>query len=159
MNEALFSSKDMNWCTPVDFFEGLDREFHFELDPAATDKSAKCPKYFTPADNGLDQSWGGYRVFCNPPYGRQIAEWVRKGYEEGQKPGTLVAMLIPARTDTQYWHDYVLNGKADEVRFIRGRLKFTDEDGKAKDTAPFPSALVIWRGPDMTKKPTACTTM
>ena len=102
---------------------------------------------------------GGYRVFCNPPYGRQIAEWVRKGYEEGQKPGTLVAMLIPARTDTQYWHDYVLNGKADEVRFIRGRLKFTDEDGKAKDTAPFPSALVIWRGPDMTKKPTACTTM
>ena len=59
MNDALFSSKDMNWCTPVDFFEELDHEFHFELDPAATDKSAKCPKYFTPADNGLDQSWGG----------------------------------------------------------------------------------------------------
>ena len=66
MNDALFSSKDMNWCTPVDFFEGLDREFHFELDPAATDKSAKCPKYFTPADNGLDQSWGGVSRILQP---------------------------------------------------------------------------------------------
>ena len=102
---------------------------------------------------------GGYSVFCNPPYGRQISDWVAKGYKESRKPGTVVVMLIPARPDTQYWHDYILNGKADEVRFIRGRLKFTDENGKAKDPAPFPSALVIWRAPDMAKRPTNCTTM
>lgn len=159
MNNALLSSKDMNWCTPVDFFKELDQEFHFELDPAATDKSAKCSKYFTPDDDGLLQLWGGYRVFCNPPYGRQIGEWVRKAYNEAQKPDTLVCMLIPARTDTSYWHHYIFNGKADEVRFIKGRLKFTDEDGQAKDAAPFPSALVIWRGPNMAQKPTTCTTM
>ena len=84
---------------------------------------------------------------------------MRKGYEEAQKPGTVVAMLIPARPDTQYWHDYILNGKADEIRFIRGRLKFTDEDGNGRDAAPFPSALIVWRGPDKARKPTACTTM
>ena len=102
---------------------------------------------------------GGCRVFCNPPYGRQIADWVRKGFLESQTPGTMVAMLIPARTDTQYWHDYILGGKADEVRFIKGRLKFTDEDGRATDPAPFPSALVIWRSPEQRNIPTNCITM
>lgn len=87
-------------------------------------------------------------MFCNPPYGRQIYDWVRKGYEESRKPGTLVVMLIPARTDTSYFHDYIFHGKADEVRFLRGRLKFTDEDGNAKDAAPFPSAVIVWRSPD-----------
>ena len=156
MNGALLSSKNMGWCTPADFFSELDREFHFNLDPAATDKSAKCARYFTPADNGLKADWGGCRVFCNPPYGRQITDWVRKGYEESKKPGTLVVMLIPARTDTSYFHDYIFHGKADEVRFIRGRLTFTDEDGNpTKDakgrpcSAPFPSAVVIWRSKDM----------
>ena len=97
-------------------------------------------------------------MFCNPPYGRQINEWVRKGYEESKKPGTLVVMLIPARTDTSYFHDYIFHGKADEVRFIRGRLTFTDEDGNpTKDakgrpcSAPFPSAVVIWRSKDMSQ--------
>ena len=89
MNGALLSSKNMGWCTPADFFSELDQEFHFNLDPAATDKSAKCARYFTPDDDGLKADWGGYRVFCNPPYGRQINEWVRKGYEESKKPGTL----------------------------------------------------------------------
>jgi site-specific DNA-methyltransferase (adenine-specific) len=159
MNNALLSSKDMCWCTPLDFFEKLDREFHFNLDAAATDKSAKCADYFTPADDGLSKDWGGRCVFCNPPYGRAIQDWVRKAYEESHKPGTIIAMLIPSRTDTQYWHDYILNGKADEVRFIKGRLKFTDEDGNAKESAPFPSALIIWKGPDLAKKPTACITM
>ena len=149
MNEALLSSKKLDWCTPADFFAELDREFHFNLDPAATDKSAKCAKYFTPADDGLKMDWGGSCVFCNPPYGRQIGDWVRKGYEESQKPGTVVVMLIPARTDTAYFHDYILHGKADEIRFLRGRLKFTDEDGNAKDAAPFPSAVIVWRSPDM----------
>lgn len=148
MNEALLSSKNLNWCTPPEFFSELDREFHFNLDPAATDKSAKCANYFTPADDGLKADWGGCCVFCNPPYGRQIGDWVRKGYEESRKPGTVVVMLIPARTDTAYFHDYIFHGKADEVRFLRGRLKFTDEDGTAKDSAPFPSAVVIWRSPD-----------
>lgn len=106
MNGALLSSKNMGWCTPADFFSELDQEFHFNLDPAATDKSAKCARYFTPADDGLKADWGGCRVFCNPPYGRQITDWVRKGYEESKKPGTLVVMLIPARTDTSYFHDY-----------------------------------------------------
>lgn len=87
-------------------------------------------------------------MFCNPPYGRQIYDWVRKGYEESRKPGTLVVMLIPARTDTSYFHDYIFHGKADEVRFLRERLKFTDEDGNAKDAAPFPSAVIVWRSPD-----------
>lgn len=88
-------------------------------------------------------------MFCNPPYGRAIQDWVRKGYEESRKPGTVVVMLIPARTDTSYYHDYIFHGKADEVRFLRGRLKFTDEDGNAKDAAPFPSAVIVWRSPDM----------
>lgn len=149
MNNALLSSKNLSWCTPPEFFAELDHEFHFDLDPAATDKSAKCAKYFTPADNGLEKDWGGYRVFCNPPYGRHIQDWVRKGYEESRKPGTLVVMLIPARTDTSYFHDYIFNGKADEVRFLRGRLKFTDEEGNAKDSAPFPSAVIVWRSSDM----------
>lgn len=151
MNNALLSSKNLSWCTPPEFFAELDHEFHFDLDPAATDKSAKCAKYFTPADNGLEKDWGGYRVFCNPPYGRRIQDWVRKGYEESRKPGTLVVMLIPARTDTSYFHDYIFNGKADEVRFLRGRLKFTDEEGNVKDSAPFPSAVIVWRSSDMSQ--------
>lgn len=149
MNKALLSSENMCWCTPLEFFNELDREFCFGLDPAATDKSAKCAKYYTPADDGLSKDWGGHRVFCNPPYGRAIRDWVRKGHEESRKPGTVVVMLIPARTDTTYFHDFVLHGKADEVRFLRGRLKFTDEDGNEKDAAPFPSAVVVWRSPDM----------
>lgn len=90
-------------------------------------------------------------MFCNPPYGRTIQDWVRKGYEESQKPGTTVVMLIPARTDTSYFHDYIFHGKADEVRFLRGRLKFTDEDGNTKDAAPFPSAVIVWRSHDTTQ--------
>lgn len=143
MNDALLSSKKMDWCTPQDFFDRLDAEFHFTLDAASSDKNAKCKRHFTVSDDGLTQDWNGSTVFCNPPYGRSLCEWVRKAYEESRKPGTVVVMLIPARTDTSYWHEYIF-GKA-EVRFIRGRLKFTDEDGKEKSAAPFPSAVVIWR--------------
>lgn len=91
-------------------------------------------------------------MFCNPPYSRRIQDWVRKAYEESRKPGTIVVMLIPARTDTAYFHDYIFHGKADEIRFLRGRLRFTDEDGNTKGTAPFPSAVVIWRSPDFVEK-------
>lgn len=147
-NEAMFTSNNLNWCTPIEFFNELNNEFNFNLDAAATDKSAKCENYFTPETDGLNQTWGGYNVFLNPPYGRHIGDWVKKAYEEGQKPNTTVVLLIPARTDTRYFHDYIY-GKA-EIRFIKGRLKFTDEDGNTKDAAPFPSMVAIFRGPKET---------
>lgn len=144
MNQALLSSKNMCWCTPQDFFDKLDAEFHFVLDPAATDKTAKCPVYYTPETDGLSQSWNvGGAVFCNPPYGRQIGQWVAKAYTEHIHGGETIVLLIPARTDTSYFHDYIY-GKA-EIRFIRGRLRFTDEDGNAADPAPFPSMVVVYR--------------
>lgn len=142
MNSALLSSNNMNWCTPQDFFEELDGEFNFVLDAAATDRSAKCGLYFTPENDALSQSWDfGGAVFCNPPYGRSIGHWVRKAYEESLK-GITVVLLIPARTDTSYFHDYIYE-KA-EIRFVRGRLHFTDEDGNAFAPAPFPSMVVIY---------------
>ena len=139
LNAGLFSSTTDQWATPQDFFDKLDAEFHFSLDPCASDDNAKCKKYFTEEDNGLIQNWGGQRVFCNPPYGREISKWVRKCSEESKKPNTLCVMLIPARTDTSYFHDYIYN-KA-EIRFIRGRLKF----GGSSQGAPFPSMVVIFR--------------
>ena len=144
LNEGLFSSKTDLWATPQDFFDKLNEEFHFTLDPCATPENAKCDTYFTITEDGLKQDWTGYTVFCNPPYGRKISEWVKKCYTESLK-GTLVVMLIPARTDTSYFHDYIY-GKA-EIRFVRGRLKF----GEAKQGAPFPSMIVIFR-PDKNNK-------
>lgn len=142
MNQALLSSKKMDWCTPQDFFDELNKEFNFVLDAAATEKNAKCKKYFTPEMDGLKQSWDvGGAVFCNPPYGREIGKWVEKAYQEAQK-GTTIVLLIPSRTDTTYFHKYIF-GKA-KVRFLKGRLKFTDENGKNADPAPFPSAVVIY---------------
>lgn len=144
MDSALLSSKNMNWCTPQDFYECLDNEFHFALDAAATDKTAKCRLYYTPETDGLAQSWDvGGAVFCNPPNGREIGKWVRKSFEEAQA-GFPIVLLIPARTDTAWFHDYIY-GKA-EIRFLRGRLRFTDEDGNAADPAPFPSMVVVYNG-------------
>ena len=143
MDSVLLSSKNMSWCTPKEFYDRLDEEFHFTLDPCATHKSAKCPKYFTKEDDGLSRSWEGESVFCNPPYGREIWRWVKKAYEESRKPNTLVVLLIPARTDTAYFHEYIFN-KASDIRFLRGRLKFTDEEGKASNSAPFPSCVVVY---------------
>ena len=100
MNEALLSSKKMDWCTPQDFFDRLDAEFHFTLDAASSDKNAKCKKHFTLSDDGLSQDWGGNVVFCNPPYGSQISQWVHKAYAESMKPNTTVVMLIPAPITT-----------------------------------------------------------
>ena len=140
MNTAvMFSSKTDEWSTPQDFFDELNKEFNFTLDPCATPENAKCEKYYTKEDDGLKQDWSGETVFCNPPYGRAIKDWVKKCYEESKKPNTTVVMLIPARTDTSYFHDYIYH-KAKEIRFIRGRLKF----GNAKNSAPFPSMVVIF---------------
>ena len=140
MNTALLSSKNMCWCTPQDFFDKLNAEFGFVLDPAATDKTAKCSLYYTPETDGLSQSWDrGGAVFCNPPYGRAIYDWVFKCWRESRKPGTTVVLLIPVRTDTRYFHEFIYR-KAREIRFIRGRLRFGD--GTAP--APFPSMVVIF---------------
>lgn len=139
MNRTLFSSNTNEWATPSDFFKELDREFHFDLDPCATSENAKCVSFYTVENDGLTKNWGGRRVFCNPPYGRQIGKWVKKCYEEARKPDTLVVMLIPARTDTTYFHDYIYH-KAKEIRFIRGRLHFNE----SKQAAPFPSMVVIF---------------
>lgn len=109
MNGALLSSQKMDYCTPGEFFRELDKEFHFALDAAATEKSAKCATYYTPETDGLTKPWnvaGGGAVFCNPPYGREIGKWVRKAYEEAQS-GITVVLLIPARTDTSYFHEYI----------------------------------------------------
>lgn len=141
---AMLSSKDMTWGTPQDFFDKLNDEFGFNLDPCASDETAKCEKYFTKEDDGLSKDWGGHTVFCNPPYGSQIKYWVQKCYEESLKPNTTVVMLIPARTDTRYFHDFIY-GKS-EMRFIKGRLKFVSEG--INNPAPFPSMLAIFRSPE-----------
>lgn len=144
MIQALLSSKKMDWCTPQDFFDELNAEFHFVLDAAATEKTKKCKSCYTPETDGLSNSWDfGGAVFCNPPYGREIGKWVKKAYNEAQKAITVV-LLIPSRTDTTYFHDYIY-GRA-EIRFVRGRLRFTDEDGNQADPAPFPSMVVIYNG-------------
>ncbi len=145
MNSVHFSSKSMCWCTPQVFFDKLNKEFNFVLDAAATSLNAKCPKYFSPETDGLAQSWDcGGAVFCNPPYGRGISKWVKKAYEEAGKCKFPIVLLLPARTDTTYFHDYIY-GKA-EIRFIRGRLKFSDENGTPSNSAPFPSMVVIYNG-------------
>lgn len=144
MNKALLSSVKMDWRTPKDFFRELDQEFHFGLDAAATPENAKCERYFTQETDGLSRPWSGYgAVFCNPPYGREIGKWVQKAYSEHDRGGVTIVMLLPARTDTSYFHDYIY-GKS-EIRFLRGRLKFEDENGAAMNPAPFPSMVVIYR--------------
>ena len=140
ITEALFSSKTDNWATPQNFFDELNKEFHFTLDPCADEKNHKCEKFFTRKENGLLHDWSGESVFVNPPYGREIYNWVEKSYWEGHKENTIVVLLIPARTDTKYFHDFILNRS--EIRFIKGRLKFGDSD----NSAPFPSMVVVFRG-------------
>lgn len=136
--QVMFSSQNEVWATPQDFFDKLNEEFHFNLDPCATPENAKCKNYFTEREDGLKQNWGGYSVFCNPPYGRKTGDWVKKAYQEAQKPGTLVVCLLPSRTDTRWFHEWVL-GKA-ELRFVKGRLKF----GDGKNSAPFGSLVAIY---------------
>ena len=138
--EVHYSSKSNEWATPMILFNELNKEFDFTLDPCSTHENAKCKKHFTIKENGLKRSWSKETVFMNPPYGREIKKWIEKAYKESLK-GTTVVCLIPARTDTTYWHDFIF-GKADDIRFLRGRLKF----GNSKNSAPFPSAIVIYRG-------------
>lgn len=139
INKALFSSNSDEWATPQDLYDKLDAEFHFNLDPCASKDNHKCTYFFTKDQDGLQKNWGGCRVFCNPPYSK-IAEWVEKCFYESHKDNTIVVMLIPVRTDTKYFHNYIYNHA--EIRFIKGRLKFNN----SKNSAPFPSMIVIFGG-------------
>lgn len=137
LNKALFSSKKQDWETPIDFFNKLDEVFKFEIDVAASDDNAKCEKYFTEKDDGLDQEWNGV-CWMNPPYGRKQIKWIEKAYNESQNGATVVC-LIPAKPDTKIWQDVIFK-KTIAVCFVKGRLKF----GGSKVNAPFPSALVVF---------------
>ena len=137
-----FSSETDDWATPPDLFDQVDREFNFDLDVCASSSNAKCPEYFTREDDGLLQLWAPRRCWMNPPYGRQIGRWLEKASDTAIGGG-LVAALVPARTDTQWWHRWVMTSS--EIRFVEGRIKF----GGSKSAAPFPNALVIFR-PGMT---------
>ena len=142
MNRSLLSSKSNEWATPQTVFDELNKEFNFTLDPAATSENAKCQRFFTKEQDGLKQDWSGETVFCNPPYGREIGKWVEKCYNEHIKHNITVVMLIPARTDTTYFHEYIYTHA--EIRFIKGRIKFI-QNGKEGDAAPFPSMIVIYK--------------
>jgi len=158
MNKILHSSASMEWATPPEVFKALDDEFHFTLDPCCTDENAKCRTHYTAVVNGLKQPWAPHRVFMNPPYGRQVGKWIKKAYQESQA-GALVVCLIYAKTDTSWWHDYVL--PYGEIRFIRGRIHFLGwirDPGQSKDLpddqakyhfgpgpATHPSCIVIFK--------------
>lgn len=133
-----FSSESCEWSTPQEFFDELDREFNFNLDVCATADNAKCDRFYTRQEDGLSQPWVG-TCWCNPPYGREVSRWVERAMREAKLSCATVVCLLPARTDTKWWHDYVTN--AAEIRFVRGRLKF----GGHRNSAPFPSAVVVFR--------------
>lgn len=161
MNTIHYSSQSIMWATPPDFFEKYNRIYKFNTDVCAVEDDAKCTHYYTPEINGLTQKWGGV-CWMNPPYGRAITEWVKKAYNESMT-GVTVVCLLPARTDTKWYHEYCKKG---EIEFIRGRLKFGTEkywqwvweqeymNGKrnrlykkygSKSPAPFPSMIVVFK--------------
>jgi len=135
--DLMFSSATDQWATPQAFFAEWDAVFNFELDVCADASNAKCWRFFSEADNGLYQDWAPNRCWMNPPYGREISRWVQKAYNESLRGATVVC-LLPARTDTAWWHDYILPHAM--VTFIRGRIKF----GDSKNGAPFPSAVAVF---------------
>lgn len=136
INKALFTSYSDEYSTPNNLFHQLDEEFKFSLDPCASIYNHKCPLFFTKADNGLGKDWGFHKVFVNPPYSK-VKEWTKKCFEAAEK-GALVVALLPVRSDTSYWHEWVM--QASEIRLIKGRVRFEG----TKNSAPFPSCIVIW---------------
>ncbi len=146
--KIMFSSDKNDWETPQSLYNQLDDEFHFTLDAAASDTNHKCDRYYTAQTDGPSKDWGGETVFCNPPYGnKETGEWTKKCWDESQKKGTTVVLLIPARTDRASFHDYIYKKPGVEIRFLRGRLRF-ETNGEAGDAAPFPSMVVVFRSPD-----------
>jgi len=132
---VFLSSQTVEWATDDAFFAQINREFNFTVDVAADSTNAKCDRFYDIASDGLLQNWDGETVWCNPPYGRRIADWI---YKAATSDATTV-LLVPARTDVKWFHEIVIPHA--EVRFIKGRLKF----GGSKDPAPFPTMLVIFR--------------
>ena len=139
--KTMFSSKTGEWATPQEFFDKLNWRFGpFDLDPCANPHNTKCDNFYTEAEDGLSKDWSGHTTFINPPYGKGIDKWIKKGYDTAKDGESRVVMLIPSRTDTKYWHNYVM--KASEVYFLKGRLKF----GDSVNSAPFPSAVIVFDG-------------
>ena len=139
INQGLFTSNTDLWATPQSFFDELNNEFGFELDVFANIENAKCSKFFTKETDGLQQNWDNQCCWMNPPYGREIKSWVKKASDAR---GGVVVCLLPARTDTSWFHDFIYKKHNVEIRFVRGRLKF----GDATNSAPFPSMVVIFYG-------------
>jgi len=151
--KVVHSSDRMDWRTPPDLFKALNADYNFIMDAAASHENHLCDYYATEKGvwdsgvivnkdlDGLTAPWAK-TTFCNPPYGRGVKAWFKKAYEESQKGNTCV-LLIAARTDTIYWHEYAM--KAYEVRLIKGRVKFLLPDGTETAPAPFPSAVVIFK--------------
>lgn len=139
LNASMLSSKTCEWATPQDLFDKLNGQYFFDLDVCATPENAKCAHYYTREQDGLRQDWRGI-CWMNPPYGREIGKWVKKAYESSLQGATVIC-LLPARTDTAWWHDFCI-AHAAKITFLRGRLKF----GNAKNSAPFPSAVVVFEG-------------
>lgn len=134
--KALFTSKSDEWNTPQYLYDHLNEIYNFELDPCTNGTNSKAPNFYTAEQDGLTKEWDKV-TFCNPPYSN-IKEWVRKANEEYRKHGKTIVLLIPSRTDTQYWHEYIFNQS--KIIFIKGRLKF----GDATNAAPFPSAIIVF---------------
>lgn len=140
ISETLYSSRSDLWSTPQDFFDKLNDEFHFDLDACAIPENAKCERFYSPEQDGLSQPWTG-NVWCNPPYGKDIAKWIAKAQDEIQRNANVIVLLVHARTDTRWFHEYLYNKPNVELRFVKGRIKF----GGAKYNAPFPSMIAILR--------------
>lgn len=138
INRALLSSERTTWETPPELFRKLNDEFRFDLDVCAFPENAKCDRFYCPDVNGLIQEWAG-RCWCNPPYGRGIGDWIEKAARSAETTADVVVCLVPARTDTAWWHDWAV--KASEIRFLRGRVRFVG----AVSCAPFPSAVLVFR--------------
>jgi site-specific DNA-methyltransferase (adenine-specific) len=151
--QVMFSSKSNEWTTPKAFFDKLDKIFGpFTLDPCCDGINNLTQHYFTEQQDGLSQSWQGHTVFMNPPYSRgELKRWIQKAHEESQKKNTMVVALIPSRTDTKYWHEYVM--KARHIMFVKGRIKF----GDGTNSAPFPSAVVVFDSNYTGMNPTICS--
>jgi phage N-6-adenine-methyltransferase len=138
LNRGLFSSLTPEWPTPAGVFDALDSTYHFTLDACATPENAKCSRFFTSEQDALRQEWTG-SVWLNPPYGREIGLWLKKAVDSSKR-GTTVVCLVPSRTDTDWWHRWCMQGN---IFFVRGRLRFGDAD----NSAPFPSAIVVFEPP------------
>lgn len=145
MTVSMRTESSDQWATPADIFGPLDDEFRFDLDVAASATNAKCASYFTEQDNRLWHRWAPRRCWMNPPYGGETTRWVAKAAAEASD-GALVVGLLPARTDTAWFHEHVLASGA-EVRFVRGRVAFDLPGVRIRPRAPFPSLIVVWRPP------------